>query len=107
MIADAGPPPEDADVCVTVDPSTYDRSCQQTSDCIDITSGTLCSSGCLCGGTAINVDGQAQYEQAISALPPGEACGCPYFGMATCVQGQCVICGGPQAQQPIGCPDGG
>jgi hypothetical protein len=105
---DAGPPPEDSgNVCVTVNLSSYDLSCQQTSDCIAITSGTLCSNGCLCGGSAINVDGQAQYEQAISALPSGEECGCPYSGSPACVQGECVICGGYQVPQPSGCPDGG
>ena len=110
--SDAGPPPADAAVeaepdageCVTIDLSTYDRSCQQTSDCVDITSGTLCSGDCLCGGSAINVDGQARYQQAISGLVPG-GCGCPYFGSPTCVLGQCVICG--NVNQSPGCPDGG
>jgi hypothetical protein len=108
--ADAGPPPPDAsgdgNVCVDVDPATYDTSCQQSSDCIDITAGTLCSDGCLCGGTAINIDGQARYEQTISSLPQGEECGCPFFGSPTCVSGQCVICFGP-GQGAAGCPDGG
>ena len=41
----------DANVCITIDVSSYDTSCANDDDCIDVTAGTFCSangSGELC-----------------------------------------------------------
>jgi len=99
---DAGAPSR---TCVNVDASTYDQSCAQDSDCIDVTAGMLCSGECACGGSLINVDGQARYAQAVASIVSA-ACGCPTAGVPTCVQDRCVFCGIPGYEAP-GCPDGG
>jgi hypothetical protein len=100
--ADAGG--AEASACVNIDLSTYDRSCKADSDCIQISSGMLCSPTCLCGGSAINIDGQARYDDAIAPLEPG-LCPCPFLGPTRCVAGECTVCGvGPN---PFNCPDGG
>jgi hypothetical protein len=38
----------DGAVCVDIDLSTYDTSCNQASDCISITAGTICGGDCNC-----------------------------------------------------------
>src|ERR1019366_7166364 len=101
---DAGPPPSDAATCVNIDLSTYDQSCTQSSDCVSVTAGTLCSGECACRGSLINVDGQARYNQAITGIVPA-MCACPSWGEPACVQDRCVFCGFTPNQP--GCPDGG
>jgi hypothetical protein len=98
--------------CVDIDVSTYDRSCQTDSDCINVAAGTICSGyNCLCGGAAISATEQARYNAALASVQPGPGpyCGCPYFGRPRCLQSQCVYCPssiGPMPAPP-GCPDGG
>ena len=112
--ADAGGDAEsgDAAFCVTIDPSTYDTSCQLDTDCINVTLGPICAGyNCTCGGAAINADGQARYDAVIASVPPGPGprCQCPYFGRPRCVHAQCLYCPssiGPMPAPP-GCPDGG
>jgi hypothetical protein len=101
-VVDAGR--TDAPACVNVDVSTYDTSCTQSSDCIDITAGQICTGGCACGGTTINVSGQARYEAAVAGIQTG-ACPCPASGMPTCIANQCVLCFWNSSTP--GCPDGG
>jgi hypothetical protein len=107
-IVDAGPPdtgPPDTGVCVYVDLTTYDLSCKSDSDCIQITSGEICSGECTCGGSAINADGQAQYDQQLSEITLAP-CGCPAIGVPRCITGTCTLCKfGPNGTP--GCPDGG
>jgi hypothetical protein len=101
--ADAGQ--VDAQVCVNIDLSSYDQSCQTTMDCIGITSGRICTGDCACGGSVINVSGEARYQATIAGVMT-EACPCVADGVPTCVQNQCILCTfGPNA--PPGCPDGG
>jgi len=102
---DAGPS-SDVGACIDLEPSVFDTSCTTTSDCLDVTLGDLCDSGCLCGGSAINVADQAKYNQLTANVPPGEACGCPYFGKPVCVDGQCIVCGGAAPPNPA-CADAG
>jgi hypothetical protein len=103
--ADAGPPVDATAACVDIDLSTYDRSCNVASDCIEINSGVLCPGACMCGGSTINKSGQARYDAAISSIQT-TACPCPAQSPPACVNGQCTVCGfGPN--QPPGCPDGG
>lgn len=102
----------DAATCVTIDVSTYDKSCQTDSDCINVAVGTICSGyNCLCGGAAISAGEQARYNAALASVQPGPGpfCSCPYFGGPRCIQAQCVYCPssiGPMPAPP-GCPDGG
>jgi hypothetical protein len=77
-------------ICVDVDVSAYDQSCTRSEDCMAIASGTQCNWGCLCPDAAVNVSGQAQYEQAIGALPDCGDCGCPARRYPCCVEGRCV-----------------
>jgi hypothetical protein len=95
----------DGPACVNVDLSTYDQSCQTSSDCADITSGEICAGSCECGGSAINNSGLARYQATIAALGTSSECPCPADGALACIQNKCTICGfGPN--QPQGCPDG-
>jgi hypothetical protein len=102
----------DAATCVDIDVSTYDRSCQTDSDCINVSAGMICSGyNCLCGGAAINAGEQDRYNAALASVQPGPGpyCGCPYFGRPRCLKAQCVYCPssiGPMPAPP-GCPDGG
>lgn len=96
----------DGGACVDLEPSMFDSSCNDSSDCIDVTLGTLCDRDCLCGGATINAADQAEYDQLIANVPPGEACGCPYFGKPVCAGGQCIVCGGA-APPNAACPDAG
>lgn len=100
----APPPPPDASICVDIDPSTYDQSCTQSSDCISVSAGELCTGFCPCGGATINASEEMRYSAAIAGIESG-LCGCPLLGNPTCVNGQCAICSGPNPSP--GCPDGG
>lgn len=101
----------DAAVCVDIETSDYDTSCNQDTDCIVINTGEICSGyNCLCGGSTVNADGQAQYDNAISSVDPGPGpmCGCPYFGRPRCIQNVCTFCpANGVGSTPAGCPDGG
>jgi hypothetical protein len=102
----------DGATCVDIDVSTYDRSCQTDSDCINVSAGTICSGyNCLCGGATISASEQSRYNAALASVQPGPGpyCSCPYFGRPRCLQAQCVYCPssiGPMPAPP-GCPDGG
>jgi hypothetical protein len=102
---DSGPAPE-AGVCVDVDLSSFDQSCQLDSDCMDITAGKICTGQCACGGSAINVSSESAYEQAIAPVGNGTACPCPFSGQPRCLSNHCALCG-VGLDQPAGCPDGG
>lgn len=91
--------------CVNVDLSTYDQSCQADSDCVIVTGGAICSNGCACGGSIINVAGLARYNAATAGVKPLQ-CPCATAGVPRCIAGRCTICGfGPN--RPPGCGDGG
>jgi hypothetical protein len=91
--------------CVNVDVSTYDQSCVQDSDCIDVTTGVLCPDRCQCGGSTINRSEQARYQAATASIT-GPPCHCPAEGIPQCIQSKCTLCPfGPNP--PPGCPDGG
>ena len=109
--ADSGSQSGDGGACVDIDLATYDTSCQSDTDCINVNAGSICSGyTCLCGGHAINVDGEARYEAALSSVSPGPGplCECPALGRPRCVQTQCVYCPSFSGTAgPPGCPDGG
>jgi hypothetical protein len=102
-VVDAGP--ADAGRCVNVDLSTYDQSCKLDSDCVEITGGVICDGSCACGGSAVNADGQARYDQTIAQVTLAP-CNCPALGAPRCLKGQCMLCAFGPNPTP-GCPDGG
>lgn len=77
--------------CVNVELSSYDKSCNVDTDCVEITSGTICNGSCECGGSAININGQARYQAQVAGITPS---GCPCFdgGKPTCVNHTCTLC---------------
>jgi len=88
--------------CVYVDPSTYDTSCNQASDCVYVTTGEVCDGYCQgCGNTLINQDGLARYDQTVASIVVGQ-CGCDLQVPPSCVNHQCAS-EGPDG----GPPDGG
>lgn len=97
---EAGESADTGVICVDIDLSTYDTSCSQDSDCIEITSGEICSGECgrVCGGSAVNASEQARYNALVlpvlssSKVTLGAPCGCPAYGSPTCEAGQCVMC---------------
>jgi len=90
--------------CVDIVLATYDQSCVVDSDCITISSGEICDGDCRCGGSTININGQARYEAAISPLSGASVCACAFGGAPQCVQGTCSLCAGSSGP---GCGDGG
>jgi hypothetical protein len=103
---DAGPCGGAAVTCVEIDPDTYDQSCRVDSDCVEVTTGPICTGQCACPtGSVINVSEKARYDEAVSAIA-FEACPCPSDGVPRCVKGFCALCGlGPNDGPP--CPDAG
>jgi hypothetical protein len=102
----------DGAACVDIVLSSYDQSCTTSSDCIEISSGEICSNnGCRCGGSTINQSGEARYEAAIPAVAPGAfMCGCPRSGTrsawgahASCAipQGRPTRPAAPTADEPF------
>jgi hypothetical protein len=52
--SDTGIADADGGMCVYIEPSTYDQSCNQASDCILIQTGEVCSGQCQCSGEPVN-----------------------------------------------------
>jgi hypothetical protein len=90
--------------CVNVDLSTYDQTCTADTDCIGVTAGQICTGGCACGGSTINVNGEARYQAAVSSVQT-LACPCAADGIPRCIQNRCTLSGGPG--RPSGFGDGG
>jgi hypothetical protein len=81
--------------CITIDPSTYDRSCISRADCMPIQSGMICSPGCegACPNAAINVNGKKRYLQTIDTLPAFFCeCGNEPISDVACISGVCTFC---------------
>ena len=98
------------DVCIDVSTSSFDTSCATDDDCIDVTTGHLCSANtCWCGGSAISASEEKHYDDTVAPVVGGNvACPCPFLGRARCVETQCVFCGAfDEGSNPAGCPDGG
>jgi hypothetical protein len=81
---------EAGSTCADIELSSYDQTCTKTSDCIEITSGEICPTSCLCGGSTINKDGQAKYEAAISGIKT-QNCPCAAGPIPSCVHGKCTM----------------
>lgn len=103
-------PDSDVNVCVDVSTSSFDTSCANDDDCINVTVGHLCTENqCMCGGAAISASAESAYEDALGPVANARsACGCPFLGRARCVESQCVYCSAfDDGSNPAGCPDGG
>lgn len=76
--------------CVSVDPSSYDQSCNQASDCVYVIAGQVCNQTCNCGNALINATSRPQYEQAIASIRLSQ-CFCPNEPVPQCIHHECVI----------------
>ena len=100
----------DANVCVTLSTTGFDKSCKQNADCGLASVGTVCSSGPVCTCAAEGIASSAEsayqtyYQNVIATVkPPPGGCMCPNFGAPVCIHGTCSVCGGAGPA----CPDGG
>jgi len=91
--------------CVDIDLSSYDTSCMTNSDCIVIQTGQVCDGNCACGGSPVNADGEATYEQAIRGIMLA-GCPCPAEAPPACVGNVCTPCSG-RTSDPPECGDEG
>jgi hypothetical protein len=80
----------DGGVCVAIDVSTYDQSCNAASDCIVIQTGNVCSEECVCGSSTVNASEEARYNEATSGLLFSEFCDCPPEPVLECTNHLCV-----------------
>ena len=91
-------------MCVDINPSSFDQSCNQNSDCVGVASGAFCTGDCFCPDAAINGSGYSQYQAEISSIMPG-LCGCPAESPPACSGHTCVPCDqGPD--NPPECQEG-
>jgi hypothetical protein len=80
--------------CGAISTSDYDQSCTTDADCVIEPEGDFCQANkCTdCGGGAINVKGQAQYEADLaSKISHPFLCPCPVGPQAVCNQGRCAL----------------
>jgi hypothetical protein len=107
------PPTTTNPLCVDLDPSTYDQSCQSDSDCALVPVGTYCEGyTCSCPSGTVSNAAVSQYEAAFAVVQPAPdtGCECPLAGGARCIAGTCTFCpvsfvdGGDQLACPV---DGG
>jgi hypothetical protein len=75
----------------TISVASYDRSCQQDSDCVPVFSGSFCGSNqCACENAAIIARAQSQYSSAFNAGNPPRF-PCPAAPPVACVSGTCAL----------------
>ena len=103
---DASP---DSGVCVDIHASSFDTSCNTSTDCVAIAEGTFCSGyNCSCPSATINASSQSAYDAQIGKVPHGPSlCSCPLVGSPKCISSQCVFCPNPSLKPPTfppGCP---
>jgi hypothetical protein len=90
--------------CVNIELSAYDTSCVQSSDCISVNVGQVCTGACLCGGGgAISASAQPEYKAALSSIRTYDTCPCPPPRPVACVEGQCTFCNF-DPNDPFDCP---
>ena len=99
----------DGGICVDIEASAFDTSCNTTADCIAIAAGTFCSGyDCSCPSATISASAQSAYQAEIGKVPHGASvCSCPLVGEPKCISSQCVFCPNPQLKPqtfPPGCP---
>lgn len=86
--------------CVFVNPGSFDQTCNQSSDCVNISTGMICTGDCLCSaGAAINVSGESRYQADLSAIATG-ACPCPAEFPPACIAHRCTVCSGGPSDPP-------
>ena len=109
---DGGTTQSDGGLCVDIEPSAFDTSCNTDPDCIGIATGNICSGyNCICPGASISASSQAAYDATLGKVPKGPSvCSCPALGFSRCIASQCVFCPNPALHPttvPSGCPDAG
>jgi hypothetical protein len=113
-LSDAGSATADsAGGACMISASSYDQSCMEDTDCVEVTSTNYCNAqACLCGGSAINMSALAQFNADVGGTPLGShpgGGGCPCassFGPC-CRQGNCTAeCYSPADALPA-CADAG
>jgi hypothetical protein len=76
----------------TISASNYDQSCNVDTDCLEVSSGDYCATGCFCGNSTINVGALAQFNDDVSKTPIGSGgliCPCPNPLGPCCRHGMC------------------
>lgn len=98
--------------------ANYDQSCHVDTDCQEVTPGDYCTTGCLCGASAISVRALAQFDSDVAKTPVGsgavQSIGCPCpppapppaFGPC-CHHGTCQVACSPPADTLPACVDAG
>lgn len=96
-------PCSDADVQLIV-ASSYDQSCQTSSDCVAVAEGNFCRPGAAnCQSAAINKNAYAQYQSDVSKT---NAAIC--YGVTSCPAGFFPCCQGGKCQMSAVCaPEAG
>jgi hypothetical protein len=91
-----------------LDPSSYDQSCEQDSDCTtQVTFGDICDpQNCVCSNGLVNKSSYAQYDMdlmhALTLRPSnGIICNCNEPPAGCCSIGKCVYCSGPKLGSPV------
>jgi len=103
----------DGGICVDIETSAFDTSCNADPDCIGIYAGSLCAGyNCICPVSSISATSQAAYDATLAKVTKGSGpvCNCPAFGTSHCIASQCVFCPTPASNPPSyppGCPDAG
>ncbi len=91
--SDGGTTQSDGGLCVDIEPSAFDTSCNTDPDCIGIATGNICSGyNCICPGASIGASSQAAYDATLGKVPKGPSvCSCPALGFSRCIASQCVF----------------
>ena len=79
-----------------IDPTKYDQTCTQDTDCVPVGSGDVCTP-CGCASTAVNTKDIAKYRADVEALKRGcgpkstALCAPCQQAEGACVQGACTV----------------
>jgi hypothetical protein len=100
LVALSTSPATTACTSCTINPSDFDQSCTEDSDCVGIASGDLCSKDCTnCVNAAINVRSEKQYQDEFSSRVGKESiCPCA-LAVTGCNSGTCGLVDNPPASQ--------
>lgn len=107
--SDGGSGPADC----TILASNYDQSCTVDTDCVLVTTGNWCGTGCLCAVAAINTGASAAFNEATAQTPvgsgevSGDDCPCPPVPGPCCRQGGCTTSCLSQTDTLPTCADAG
>lgn len=113
LTVDSGPDAAETGGDCVISASSYDQSCMQDTDCVEVTATNYCNAeACLCGGSAINMNALAQFNADVATTPlglhpGGGGCPCASLFGPCCRQGTCTAeCSSPADTLPA-CADAG